>query len=76
MGSVFGPCFVMLALVSFSSFAINLTRKRELVALIVFLMVCSISVLWLFLTVPWVGQQCVNVVCIFPEHTQFLYSLT
>ena len=30
----------------------------------------TFSVLWLFLTVFWVGLQCVNVV--FPDHTHFL----
>ena len=29
-----------------------------------------VIVLWLFLTVPWVGQQCVIVV--FPDHTHLL----
>ena len=29
-------------------------------------------VLWLFLTVPWVGLQCVIVV--FPDHTHLLYQ--
>ena len=31
-------------------------------------------VLWLFLTVPWVGLQCVIVV--FPGHNQFLLHFT
>ena len=35
-------------------------------ALIVLCLV-SVNVLWLFLTVPWVGLRCVIVV--FPEHT-------
>ena len=30
----------------------------------------TVSVLWLFLTVPWVGLQCVIVV--YPDHTHFL----
>ena len=30
----------------------------------------TVSVLWLFLTVPWVGLQCVIVV--FPDHTPLL----
>ena len=30
------------------------------------------DVLWLFLTVPWVGLQCVIVV--FPDHTQLLFA--
>ena len=45
--------------------------KRELVALL-YLSTClvTVKVLWLFLTVPWVGLQCVIVV--FPNHTHFL----
>ena len=30
----------------------------------------TVSVLWLFLTVPWADLQCVIVV--FPDHTHFL----
>ena len=30
----------------------------------------TVSVLWLFLMVPWVGLQCVIVV--FPDHTHLL----
>ena len=30
----------------------------------------AVNVLWLFLTVPWVGLQCAIVV--FPDHTHFL----
>ena len=54
-----------------SSFAIILTRKSELVALLLLSFGCLviIIVLWLFLTVPWVGLQCVIVV--FPDHTHF-----
>ena len=32
----------------------------------------TFGVLWLFLTVLWVGLQCVIVV--FPDHTQLLFS--
>ena len=39
--------------------------KRELVALLC--LPVTVSVLRLFLTVPWVGLQCVSVV--FPGHT-------
>ena len=31
----------------------------------------TITVLWLFLTVPWVGLQCVIVV--FPDHTHLFF---
>ena len=42
-----------------SSFAIILTRKRELVALLLLSFGCLVvvNVLWLFLTVPLVGLQ-------------------
>ena len=33
--------------------------------------IVTINVLWLFLMVPWVGTQCVNVV--FPNHTNLLF---
>ena len=49
-------CYALLCV--HSSFAIILKRKRKLV---------TINVLWFFLTVPWVGLQCVIVV--FPDHT-------
>ena len=46
-----------------------------LVALLLMSYRCIVTVnaLWLFLTVPWVGLQCVSVV--FPEHTHLLFSL-
>ena len=58
-----------------SSFAITLKRKRELVALLLsYRCLVTVNVLWLFLTVQWVGLQCVIVV--FPDHTHLflLYS--
>ena len=33
----------------------------------------SINVLWLFLTVPWVGLQCV--IEVLPDHTHLLYEI-
>ena len=59
-------------LYALSSFAVILTRKRELVALLLFSFGClvTVNVLWLFLTAPWVGLQCVIVVI--PDHTHFL----
>ena len=56
-----------------SSFAIILERKRELVALLLlsYGRLVTVNVLWLFLTVPWVGLQCVIVV--FPDHTHLLF---
>ena len=64
-------CYALLCV--HSSFAIILKRKRKLVALLLLSYRCIINtnVLWLFLTVPWVGLQCVIVV--FPDHTHFLF---
>ena len=55
----------------FSSFAIILARKRELVALLLLSFEClvTVNVLKLLLTVPWAGHQFVIVV--FPDHTHF-----
>ena len=57
-----------------SSFAIILKRKRKLVALLLlsYRFIDTINVLWLFLTVPWVGLQCVIVV--FSDHTHLVYG--
>ena len=54
----------------YSSFAIILKRKINLVALLLLSYRCNvtINVRWLFLTVPWVSLQCVIVV--FPDHTR------
>ena len=45
--------------------------KRELVALLLLSYGCRVTVyvLWLFLTMPWIGLQCVIVV--FPDHPLF-----
>ena len=66
-------CYVLLC--AHSSFAITLKRKRKLVALLLLSYRCILtkSVLWLFLTVPSVGLQCVIVV--FPDHTHFFHLL-
>ena len=55
-----------------SSFAIILTRKRELIILLLLSFGCLVTVNdpWLFLAVPWVGLQCVIVV--FPNHAHIL----
>ena len=62
---LYGLLFVL------SSFAIILKRKKKLVALFLLSFRCLVTVyiLWLFLTLPWVGLQCVIVV--FPDHTHF-----
>ena len=43
-----------------SSFAIILTRKRELINLLLLSFGClaTVNVPWFFLTVSWVGLQC------------------
>ena len=60
-----------------SSFAIILKRKRKLVALLLLSYRCivTINVLWLFLTVPWVGLQYVIVV-LFSDHTYLLFGIS
>ena len=57
-----------------SSFVIILKRKRKLVALLLLSYRCivTINVLWLFLAVPWVGQQ--YVIVLFLDHTHLLFS--
>ena len=56
-----------------SSFAINLARTKELVALLLlsYRYIVTINVLWLFLTVPWVGLQ--YVIVVFPDQTRLLF---
>ena len=72
MGSVLVFIFVCINLCVLSRFAIILTRKRELVALLCLSLWCLVTfyVLWLFLTV---GLQCVIVV--FPDHRHLLIIL-
>ena len=72
--SSFFFCFFALLCV-LSSFAIILKRKRELVALRLLFYRCVVTVLnvlRLFLTVPWVGLQCVIVV--FPDHSILFFD--
>ena len=56
------------------SFATILKRKRKLVALLSLLYRCTVTknVLWLFLTVPWVGLQ--YVIMVFPDNTHLLIN--
>ena len=35
--------------------------------------IVTINVLWLFLTVPWVGLQCV--ILVFPDHIHLCFAL-
>ena len=47
-------------------------KKRELVDLLkMFYCLVTVSVLWLFLTVPCLGLLCVIVV--FPDHTHLIF---
>ena len=64
-------CYALLCVQS--SFAIILKRKRKLIALLLLSYRCNvtINVLWLFLTVPWVGLQCLIV--LFPDHAHLLF---
>ena len=66
-------CYALMHVLS--SFAIISKRKRELVALFLLCYGClaTVNILWLFLTVPWIGLQCVIVV--FYDHTHF-FSIT
>ena len=57
-----------------SSFAIIMTGKRELVALLSLSSWCLVTVVWLFLVVPWVCLQLVIVV--FPDHNHLLFVLS
>ena len=67
-------CYILLCV--HSSIAIILKRKRKLVALLLLSYRCivTINVLWLLLTLTWVGLQCVIVV--FPDHTHLHFGLS
>ena len=68
-----GLCFWYALLYVLSIFAILLTKKRKLDALLLLFFGClvTVKVLWLFLAVPWVGLQFVFVV--FPDHAHLLF---
>ena len=70
---VFPPCFIMQYLVSLFCSHLHLTRKRELVVMLLLSIGClvTVNVLWLFLTVLWVGLKCV--IEVFPDHTYLLF---
>ena len=74
VGIVCWSLFWHVLLYVLSSFAIILTRKRKLVALLLLSFGClvSVNVLLLFLTVPWMGVHFVSVV--FPDHTHLLFD--
>ena len=56
------------------SFAKVLMSKRKQVTLLLLSYICivTINVLWLFLTVPWVGLQ--YVIVVFPDHTPLSFE--
>ena len=58
-----------------SKFAIILTRKKEIVALVLLSFGClvAVNVLFLFLMVPWVGLQ--FVIMVFPDYSHLLLYL-
>ena len=57
----------------YSSFAIILMGKRELVALLNLSSCCLMIVVWLFLAVPLV---CLHfVIVVFPDHSHLLFCL-
>ena len=65
---VLGPCFVMQYLVSFLVLAIIwLGRRARCIHWLFSWCLVAVSVQWVFLTVQWVGLQCVFVA--FPDHT-------
>ena len=66
-------CYALLCV--HSSFAIILKRKRKLVALLLLSYRCVVTIngLWFFLTMPWIGLQCVIVV--FPDHTHLPFGI-
>ena len=69
MGTLCLSLFCYALLCVHSSFAIILKRKRKLVDLLLLSYRClvTVNVLWLFLTVLWVGLQ--SVIVVFPDHT-------
>ena len=71
VGALCLPLFCWALLCVYSSFATILKRKSKLVALLLlsYRYIVTINVLWLFLTVPWVGLQ--YMIVVFPDHTHF-----
>ena len=65
-------CYALLCV--YSSFTIIMKKKRKPVALLLLSYRCivTIIVMSLFLTVPWIGLQCVVVV--FSDHTHLLFG--
>ena len=63
-------CYALLCV--HSNFAIILKRKLVALLFLSYRCIVYVNVLWLFLTVPWVGLQCVIVV--FPDHTNLPFG--
>ena len=74
-GSVLSLFWYALLCILFS-FTIILKKKRELVALLLLSYggLVTVNVMWLFLTVPWVGLLCVIVE--FSDHTHSFFDKT
>ena len=53
---------------------LNEEERAGCLAFIVFGCLDTVSVLWLFLTVPWVGLQFVIVV--FPDYTHYFFNVS
>ena len=66
--------FCCTLLYGYSSFAIILRGKRELVALLSLSYWCLVIVVWLFIAVTWVCLQ--FVIGLFPDHTHLQFSCT
>ena len=64
-------CYAILCV--YSSFAIILMGKRELVALLCLSSWCLAVIVWLFLTMPRACQQ--FVILVFPDHTHLLFLI-
>ena len=62
---VCGSSLLVFVLLCITSFVIILKRKRELIGLLLlsYIYIVTINVMLLFLTVPWVGLQCVSFPC-------------
>ena len=73
MGALCLSLFCNALLCVHSSFAIILKGKKKLVALLLLSYICivTINVLWLLLTLPWIGLQ--YVIVVFPDHTHLLF---
>ena len=67
---MFNPCFSVVLCVISSFTVISIGAGHF--TLIAFLRHVTVSILCLFLAVPWVGLQCLIVA--FPSHTHLLFS--